>query len=196
MFDRNMAQSEWNILDIGQIFSNKGQTYLDRIRQDLKDFKPHQDNLKHLFHSTQNIDDLLIDYLKLFVFIYEGFSVPIRFNFLNANELNSNEALRVKIEALLPSEQKYLAVGEVSLLNDYISERLQIRLDDKAKSAPKKGKEVSEKGIKHISMIHATVMDVSAFMQVLIESNTSVDVAKGGKHSFKLPDQLKKYYLK
>ncbi len=195
MFDRNMAQSEWNILDIGQIFSNKGQTYLDRIRQDLKDFKPHQDNLKHLFHSTQNIDDLLIDYLKLFVFIYEGFSVPIRFNFLNANELNSNEALRVKIEALLPSEQKYLAVGEVSLLNDYISERLQIRLDDKAKSAPKKGKEVSEKGIKHISMIHATVMDVSAFMQVLIESNTSVDGSKG-KHSFKLPDQLKKYYLK
>jgi len=115
MFDRNMTQNEWNILDIGSIFSNKGQAYLDKLRQELKDFQSHEENLKNLFHITKNIDDLIIDYLKLFVHVYAGFGVPIRFNFLNANELRSNEALRITIEALLPSEQKYLAVSDFFL---------------------------------------------------------------------------------
>jgi len=75
-------------------------------------------------------------------------------------------------------------------LNDYLSERLQIRVDDKTKISKSK-KETDE--IKHVSMIYAVVMDVSAFMQVLIESNAT-QTGPDKKYMFKLPDQLRKYY--
>lgn len=111
MFDRNTITSDTNILDIGSILSNKGQTYLDKIRMELKSFVDGSDELNELFRADKSIDELIIDYLKLFVFVYKDFNVPIRFNFLNANELSSNESLKIRIETFLPSEQKYLAVS-------------------------------------------------------------------------------------
>jgi hypothetical protein len=110
MFDKSKITNETNILDISSILSNKGQVYLDRIRSELKEFSANESELKELFTSSKKIDDLIIDYLKMFVFMYKDLNIPVRFNFMNANELRNNEALRITVNCFLPSEHKYLQV--------------------------------------------------------------------------------------
>ena len=114
MFDKNKITNDTNILDIGSILSNKGQSYLDRIRSELNEFAAKdftEESLSALFQEDKKIDELIIDYLKLFVYVYKDFKIPLRFNFLNANELRTKESLRIKVECFLPSGQKYLAVS-------------------------------------------------------------------------------------
>lgn len=111
MFDKEKITNETNILDISSILSNKGQVYLDRIQAELKDFKASESQLKDLFNPSKKIDDLIIDYLKLYMFVYKDLNLPMRFNFLNANELENNEALEITINCFLPSEQKYIQVN-------------------------------------------------------------------------------------
>ncbi len=71
-----------------------------------------------------------------------------------------------------------IKVGEVSLLNDYVSERLQIRIADQNKN----------KQLRHVHMIYTILMDVNSFMQILIESNLTLD------SKFLLPKVLQKFY--
>lgn len=111
MFDKTKITNETNLLDISSILSSKGQVYLDRIQAELKDFEASSESqLKDLFNPSKSIDDLIIDHLKLCMFIYKDLNIPMRFNFLNANELENNEALEITINCLLPSEQKYIQV--------------------------------------------------------------------------------------
>ncbi len=111
LFDKSQITNETNLLDLSSILARKGQTYLDKLRHELTEFAAADNNdLKCLFGAEKSIDELVLDYLKLFVFIYKPLKVPIRFNFLNANELSNNESLRISVEAFLPSEQKFLTV--------------------------------------------------------------------------------------
>ncbi len=81
-------------------------------------------------------------------------------------------------------------------MNDYISKRLQIRIADKAKSS---------ESHQHPHMIHARLMNVNAFIQILIESNLikkdELNLKKWNENSlqsdllFVLPDALKDFYL-
>lgn len=84
------------------------------------------------------------------------------------------------------------------LLNDYISSRLQIRVDEDSSL------------IKHVNMIYCRLVDLSVFTQILVESNLKVssqqslnDELISGSTSynieksldFELPTFLAKYYL-
>ena len=72
------------------------------------------------------------------------------------------------------------------MLGEYISERLQIRLA----SAGKAGNEP----VKHISMIHAQLMDINVFLQVLVESNLKAANGEANRFTFELPDSLRNFY--
>lgn len=107
-------------LDQGNIepIIKTGMSYLDEIRKELAQFFrscKEIDLSKELLHTKdKTIDRILIDVLKLMVYVYKDFNLPIRFNFINPNELNSNESLRIEIECYLPSERTYVTVSEFS----------------------------------------------------------------------------------
>ncbi len=83
----------------------EGKKYIDIIKNELTN------NYKKLFEETHNkIDNLFIDHLKLFVYIFKEFNLPIRFRLLSANQLATSESLKVLVESYLPSEHKFLNV--------------------------------------------------------------------------------------
>jgi len=83
----------------------KGEKYIDMIKNELNN------NHEHLFEENQNkIDNLFIDHLKLFVYIFKEFNLPIRFRLLSANQLTTSKSLKVTVESYLPSEHKFLNV--------------------------------------------------------------------------------------
>lgn len=85
------------------------------------------------------------------------------------------------------------------LLNDYVSSRLQIRVDEEDCST-----------LKHVNMIYCRLVDLSVFTQILVESNLKVGsqeslndelISESGSFNteknlvFELPNFLAKYYL-
>ena len=87
------------------------------------------------------------------------------------------------------------------MLNDYVSSRLQIRLDD----------EEDQSTLKHVNMIYCKLVDLNVFTQILIESNLKINAKNETKNDeilgesgvydveknliFNLPTFLKKFYL-
>lgn len=94
-----------------KLILNNGKSYLFDIKNDLEKYliKP---DINHLLHQDKTIDEIIVSYLKLFIYIYRDFNIPIRFVCLNAYDLNSRDSFKIKVEAYLPSEQNYVAVRE------------------------------------------------------------------------------------
>lgn len=92
-----------------KLILNNGKSYLLDIKDQLDKYliKPDCDSL---YHSDKSIDQIIVSYLKLFVYAYREFDIPIRFVCINAYDLNSRDSFKIKIEAYLPSEQNYVAV--------------------------------------------------------------------------------------
>lgn len=83
----------------------KGQDYIRLIKREL------ETNCDDLFNGNETqIDNLLIDYLKLFVYVFKDFNLPIHFRMLHANELHHTESFKVIFEAYLPSEHEFVTV--------------------------------------------------------------------------------------
>jgi hypothetical protein len=80
----------------------------------------------------------------------------------------------------------FLKIGDISLLNEHLSERLQIRIANENKSD----------AIRHVSMISTTLMNVSSFLQILVEANMKQSEQDSAKFQFDLPEPLEKYYLR
>lgn len=86
----------------------KSKNYIENIKKELNE------NSHSLFSSPNEtkIDNILVDYLKLFVYVFKEFNVPIRYRLLHANELESNESLKIVVESYMPSEHKYVIVSK------------------------------------------------------------------------------------
>lgn len=74
------------------------------------------------------------------------------------------------------------------MLNDYISSRLQIRVDDESSS------------IKHVNMVYCRLVDLSVFTQIMVESNLKASSQQSLDDTeknlvFELPNALAKFYL-
>lgn len=89
----------------------KSKNYIENIKKELNE------NSHSLFSSPNEtkIDNILVDYLKLFVYVFKEFNVPIRYRLLHANELESNESLKIVVESYMPSEHKYVIVSKKKL---------------------------------------------------------------------------------
>lgn len=108
-----------HIGDIDSILS-RGRAYLDEIKTQLDEFDKKcnkattsLDELrKELAHSeTKSLDQIFIDYLKLFVYVFKEFEIPMQFLCLNANQLKSSESFLIQVQAYLPSAQNYVTVS-------------------------------------------------------------------------------------
>ena len=111
LLDYGMNKKECiNDDDIRTVLSKKGQVFLNRMKHELENFISERD-LINLIKDNKTVDDLFIDYLKLFVYVYKDFQLPLRFRVLNAYELRSNETLRVEVDAYLPSENRQITVN-------------------------------------------------------------------------------------
>lgn len=76
------------------------------------------------------------------------------------------------------------------MLNEYVSKRLQIRLEE-SKNESKPAAESHT--LNHASMIYTRLIDINTFVQILVESNL---VSHDGDTYFVLPEPLRKFYLK
>lgn len=106
----NESKSEEGLTDeFLKLILNNGKSYLSDIKNDLEKYliKP---DMNHLLHHEKSIDEIIVSYLKLFIYIYREFNIPIRFVCINAYDLNSRDSFKIKVEAYLPSEQNYVAV--------------------------------------------------------------------------------------
>lgn len=107
-----------SINDINLILTN-GRDYLDEIKTQLEEYVKNCDSLsandirKHLIHTNKKLDQIFIDYLKLFVYVYKDFNLPMRFLCLNANQLKSSESFLIEVQAYLPSAQNYVTVSRL-----------------------------------------------------------------------------------
>ncbi|CAF0718976.1 unnamed protein product [Brachionus calyciflorus] len=206
-YDNESKSSQGLTDDFLQLILNNGKFYLDEIKQKLSEYTSKKEHpLDDLNHSAKSIDDILISYLKLFIYAYKDFkNIPFKFVCLNAYDLKGKDSFKIKVKAYLPSEQNYVTIGEVCLLNDYISSRLQIRLD------VDKGETRDQSSLKHVNMIYCKLVDLNVFTQILIESNLKINsknetqndeiLSESGVYDieknllFELPSFLKKYYL-
>ena len=90
--------------------------YADRVSSELARFRSssaqkQQSELVQQQPWSNDIDALLVDTLKLLVYVYGEFNtVPVRFTCVSANELEANESLRVDVQAYMPSERDYITV--------------------------------------------------------------------------------------
>ena len=96
-------------------FLSEGQTYLNKISQELDKFSSmDQFNLNELISSNKNIkkiDQMFIDHIKMFIYVFKDFNqIPIRFVCLNPSELKNSESFRIEAQAYLPSERNYITV--------------------------------------------------------------------------------------
>jgi hypothetical protein len=101
-------------------------------------------------------------------------------------------------------------IGEVTLLNDYLSTRLQIRCEEESAESESKSKKSSPAAnenqsgdtmanLKHVNMIYCRLIDINLFTQILIESSIikKLDNSKAentSEVSFVLPNVLKEFY--
>lgn len=108
---------------IGNIESilSLGRTYLDEIKTQLESFDKRcgekklslADLQKELAASnSKSIDQIFIDYLKLFVYVFKEFDIPMQFLCLNANQLKSSESFLIQVQAYLPSSQNFVNVSK------------------------------------------------------------------------------------
>jgi hypothetical protein len=96
-------------------FISEGQSYLNKLSQELDKFSSvDQFPLDELIFSTKNnnnIDQLFIDHIKMFVYVLKDFNqIPIRFVCSNPSELKNSESFRIEVQAYLPSERNYVTV--------------------------------------------------------------------------------------
>jgi len=97
-----------------QKFLQAGSVYLDKMRTELENFLS-KNQLDELIHSNEKkIDTILIDILKLFVFLFKDMNIPIRFVCANTHHLGATESMRVDIQAYLPSEKHFVTVRKPS----------------------------------------------------------------------------------
>lgn len=98
----------------------------------------------------------------------------------------------------------------MSLLDDYVSSRLQIRYEKKSKSAANEKKSQSSsvkkskshsmekgEGVEHVHMIYCRLIDINLFTQILIETSTVRKYSGESTRrpvSFVLPQALKQFY--
>lgn len=99
----------------------RGQAYLDELKTQVErfalrcssDHSLYEDELRReLSHSNKSVDQIFIDYLKLFVYVFKEFEIPMRFHCLNANQLKSSESFLVQVQAYLPSAQAFVTVSQ------------------------------------------------------------------------------------
>jgi seryl-tRNA synthetase len=93
-----------------QKFLQAGSLYLDEMRTELDAFL-NKSQLGELIHSNEKkIDAILIDILKLIVYILKDMNIPIRFVCVNTHHLGVTESMRIEVQAYLPSEKHYITV--------------------------------------------------------------------------------------
>lgn len=115
---------------IGNIESilSQGRAYLDEIKTQLESFDKRcgeerksrslgssssSELQKELAASNaKSIDQIFIDYLKLFVYVFKEFDIPMQFLCLNANQLKSSESFLIQVQAYLPSSQNFVTVSK------------------------------------------------------------------------------------
>ena len=96
-------------------FLSKGEEYLNEIKRELTDFaltNP-QSNLETFNQNNKEIDKILIDLLKLMIYMFKEFNLPMRFSCLSPSKLNYCESLRIELQCYLPSEQNYVTVSSI-----------------------------------------------------------------------------------
>lgn len=93
----------------GQAYLDQAKTELDHFAARCGSFSTHELN-SQLAHAGKSIDQIFIDYLKLFVYVYKPFDVPMQFLCLNANQIKTSESLLIQVQAYLPSAQNYITV--------------------------------------------------------------------------------------
>lgn len=192
-----------SILTSGNSYLNEIKTKLSKFVHDMSKMSE-EELVKQLGHDEKGIDEIFVDLCKMLVYIYKDFHIPMRIVCLNANELKQMESFKCEIQAYVPSQQNYITVGKIVLMNDYVSKRLQIRIDSE-ENKTSTGQTSSSKTLRHTHMIYARLMNVNAFMQSLIETNLVkidktnnnmllLDKSSTNDICFVLPDLLKKYY--
>lgn len=102
-----------------------GQQYLNSITKQVDNFLKENCPLTDIVNvgHEKNIDEMLIDILKFFIYVYKDFNLPMRYICVNANELRNKESFRVEVQAYLPSEQNYVTVSKLTnftFLNNFI----------------------------------------------------------------------------
>ena len=66
---------------------------------------------RQLTHEGKNLDKILIDLCKIFIYIYKDFKLPMRFVCLNAHELKPSESFKIEMQVFLPSMKNYQTVS-------------------------------------------------------------------------------------
>lgn len=185
-----------NLIQYDNDLTNLNSNFEKELVSSLNIFTPELNELEKLF-TKDNIDILFVDLCKLLIYIYKDLNTRFKLSSVTANLLKTNECYKVALEMFVYSEQKYVTIAEISLIDDFISKRLGIKFKQDKKSKQKETKiktdedDVRESELKklnstdNISMIHVKLVDINLLMKCLIEANTT----KNG--TFVMPDVLK-----
>lgn len=103
----------------------------------------------------------MVDVLTAF---YLGLGAPFRMVAKRASDLTNAESYRVSVEMFSPHLDSFVPVGNVSLLGDYVSQRLMLKFATAAA-----GEEDKEGKLGDLHLVGGTAVDVTKVIACLVE---------------------------
>lgn len=124
------------------------------------------DTDEHLYCELQSV-------IKLMNNIFSELGLSYKVVKQKASRLKNWESLRVSFQVLSPFEHRYVEVGNVSLIGDYISKRLRICYSDKSED-------------KFLKIVSGTLLNVQSLLALCLERSTDELFIPSVVHNFML----------